>query len=248
MTIVHSGVAAADAERLGAKLLQYIPMGISVPYRTVGQLLRARKAARQRIISELCCEPGRPILLHVGRLGREKNLEVLINGVRKSHYQLVIAGDGPLKKACMNEPRVRYLGTVRDSRLGQLYLAADLFVSAAAHETFGRTVHEALAHGTPVLVPEGTCQSIDSADQSVSVFTFDRDEVVAYGLAVRLGEVLEIAGRPPHESTVADAVSKVARYSWPEVIDQHEDAYVRALSYYQRAPSRFVGHSGLTPN
>ena len=106
-------------------------------------------------------KPG-PVLLYAGRLGKEKNLDLLLDAFALfSHEQpsarLVIVGDGPhraeLELRCEGEPwhgRVQFVGELPQRELGPYYRDADLFVFASTTETQGLVLLEALAHGLPV--------------------------------------------------------------------------------------------------
>lgn len=100
------------------------------------------------------------LLLSLGRLGKEKNIEETISYlplIDESIYFL-IAGDGPnrenLQQLAENlgvSERVIFAGMVDPKNVPLFYQAADLFVSASTSETQGLTYIEALASGIPAL-------------------------------------------------------------------------------------------------
>jgi 1,2-diacylglycerol 3-alpha-glucosyltransferase len=105
---------------------------------------------------------GKKVLLHVGRVAREKNLEAVLDcmpGVLRKEPAtvLVVAGDGParpmyeaLAKSKGLEASVKFVGFVPDAELPAYYSMADAFVIASKFETQGIVVMEALASGLPV--------------------------------------------------------------------------------------------------
>lgn len=105
--------------------------------------------------------PGQKLLLHVGRLSREKNLEYLFSAVnlalaREPDAVLCVAGSGPDEEMLRGlfadaGERARFLGTVTGDDLKALYAAADLFVFGSTSETQGMVLVEAMAGGTPVI-------------------------------------------------------------------------------------------------
>ncbi len=105
-----------------------------------------------------------PLLLYVGRVAWEKNIDVLLDmfpAVLAHHPQaiLTIAGEGPARDTLMRKVEaagltasVRLLGYLcRETELPAAYGAADLFVFASISETQGLVILEALAQATPVV-------------------------------------------------------------------------------------------------
>jgi glycosyltransferase involved in cell wall biosynthesis len=99
-------------------------------------------------------------LLFVGRLEREKGVEVLLEAWRLAalgdHAALVLAGAGPLEPA---GPGVQALGRVRRDELPALYAGADALVlpsirTATFLEPWGLVVNEAMHQGTPVIASD----------------------------------------------------------------------------------------------
>ncbi len=103
------------------------------------------------------------ILLYVGRLAREKNLELLLRAARAAlreapEVSLALVGEGDEERSLRQQvghlglsERVRFVGPVPHRAVGDWYRAADLFVFPSVSETQGLVVLEAMAHGLPVL-------------------------------------------------------------------------------------------------
>lgn len=103
------------------------------------------------------------ILLYVGRIASEKNIEFLLNehkGIIKNRpdIKLLIIGDGPdlvkykenvISKGINNN--VIFAGKVPFDRIGLYYQLANIFVTASKTETQGLTVIEAMAASIPVV-------------------------------------------------------------------------------------------------
>ena len=105
-----------------------------------------------------------PLLLYVGRVAREKNIDVLVEMFPKvlEHHPdtiMLIAGEGPARESLEDKvaamglsDSVRFLGYLcRETELPAAYRTADLFVFASTSETQGIVLLEALAQGTPVV-------------------------------------------------------------------------------------------------
>ena len=108
--------------------------------------------------------PGRPMLLFVGRVAFEKNIDFLLRmlvHVRRSipDVLLVVCGAGPaegrLKRLARDlriEDNTLFVGYLdRSTELLDCYRAADLFVFASRTETQGLVILESMACGTPVV-------------------------------------------------------------------------------------------------
>lgn len=100
------------------------------------------------------------LLISLGRLGKEKNIEELLAYLSyiKPEIYFLIAGDGPNREDLMAytkelglDNRVTFIGMVPPKEVALYYKTADLFVSASTSETQGLTYIEALASGLPAL-------------------------------------------------------------------------------------------------
>jgi glycosyltransferase involved in cell wall biosynthesis len=91
----------------------------------------------------------RPILLYVGRVSHEKNIEAFLT--LKTAGTKLLVGDGPARSELERKyPDVVFLGYRQGQALGEVYAAADVFVFPSVTDTFGIVVIEALASGLPV--------------------------------------------------------------------------------------------------
>ena len=99
-------------------------------------------------------------LLYVGRISREKDLDVLAAAYRQVRdqghpVQLFIVGDGPYSEALARAlPDAVFLGYLEGEPLATAYASADIFVFPSTTDTFGNVVIEAQASGLPVIVSD----------------------------------------------------------------------------------------------
>jgi len=104
------------------------------------------------------------VLLYVGRLSPEKDLDILrdamdrLNTEYRDQIALVMTGDGPmcaeLKKSMPSN--VLFTGYKKGRELAEIYASCDVFAFPSSFETFGNVVLEAFASGLPVVgVAEG---------------------------------------------------------------------------------------------
>ena len=107
---------------------------------------------------------NRPMLLYVGRVAFEKNIDFLVRMTKLLSKEmpeilLVITGEGPavpslraLVKTLGIEKNVQFIGYLdRNTELNACYKAADIFVFASKSETQGLVLLEAMAQATPVV-------------------------------------------------------------------------------------------------
>lgn len=91
----------------------------------------------------------RPILLHVGRVAVEKNIEAFL--ALDTPGSKVLVGEGPARAALQARyPEAHFLGLLTGETLASAYRGADLLVFPSRTDTFGLVMIEALASGTPV--------------------------------------------------------------------------------------------------
>ena len=93
---------------------------------------------------------GRPILLSVGRVSKEKGLDDFCKldypGATK-----VVVGDGPYRAELERRyPDVCFAGAKTGVELAEYFASADVFVFTSRSDTFGVVIIESLAVGTPV--------------------------------------------------------------------------------------------------
>lgn len=105
---------------------------------------------------------GRVVLLYVGRVSREKGLEMLVEAFRElvaagAAIALAVIGDGPYREemeASLTGCPALFTGYLAGEQLQRGYASADLFVFPSATDTFGNVVLEAQASGLPVIVSD----------------------------------------------------------------------------------------------
>jgi glycosyltransferase involved in cell wall biosynthesis len=99
-------------------------------------------------------------LLYVGRISREKDLDVLAAAYDKVRaagqpVQLFLVGHGPYSEALAEAlPDAVFLGYLTGEPLAIAYASADIFVFPSTTDTFGNVVIEAQASGLPVIVSD----------------------------------------------------------------------------------------------
>ncbi len=107
---------------------------------------------------------GKRIVIYVGRLSYEKNIDLLIRSMKlmDEDVVLMVVGQGPagdslhelVEKEGLSD-RVVFTGYIFDQALVDHYSCADAFASASVFETQGFTVQEAMSCGLPVACGNG---------------------------------------------------------------------------------------------
>jgi glycosyltransferase involved in cell wall biosynthesis len=99
-------------------------------------------------------------LLYVGRISKEKDLDVLVQTFRnlrqeKTPVQLSVVGHGPFSETLAKLlPEACFTGYLTGTRLASAYASADIFVFPSTTDTFGNVIIEAQAAGLPVVVSD----------------------------------------------------------------------------------------------
>lgn len=166
--------------------------------------------------------PG-PILLNVGRVAPEKNLEAFLDADVPGSK--VVVGDGPaLESLKRRYPDAHFLGPMRGNELASAYRAADCFVFPSRTDTFGLVVIEALACGVPVAAYPVTGPIDILGEDGCGV---DLPVVCPAGvLDTDLSRAIEGALAIPRE----DAATLGSLYSWERATDQFLTAITRAVA------------------
>lgn len=108
--------------------------------------------------------PERPLMLYVGRVAFEKNIDFLLrmaHELRKKQPDvlLLITGEGPAQASLYElsielnlQDNIQFIGYLdRNTELNACYKAADVFVFSSKSETQGLVLLEAMAQGVPVV-------------------------------------------------------------------------------------------------
>lgn len=149
-TMVPTQSMKNQLQMLGFDNLQVVARGVDT--RLFDPSKRSQNLRAQWLADDACT-----VLLSVGRLASEKNLDLVINtfyALKQSgkRVKLVFAGDGPYRSKLQSHcPEAIFTGMCTQLELSELYASADLLLFPSLTETFGNVTLEALACGTPVL-------------------------------------------------------------------------------------------------
>jgi glycosyltransferase involved in cell wall biosynthesis len=159
----HCDLVTAPSETTKKELRKW---GVRKPIEVVSNgvdVKRFSPANRNKKFRRSFCPAGRPLVLHVGRMTKEKSVSELVKAAellkkKNRKFMMVIIGRGPalggLKRMVARKSLsdvVVFPGFIGDGDLPKYYANADVFVTASRVETQGIVLLEALASGIPVI-------------------------------------------------------------------------------------------------
>ena len=130
------------------------------------------------------------VILFVGRLGQEKNVEFLINAHKKlveknPNLKLIIVGDGPDKETYEEMTKdlnltknIIFTGKAEWEDIPYYYHCADVFATASKTETQGLTVIEAMASElVPVCIKDEAFESMVTDELNALIFKTEEEYI-----------------------------------------------------------------------
>jgi alpha-1,6-mannosyltransferase len=208
--ITTTAFAAREFEEISTKNLVHIPLGVDLQ-------TFSPKHRNEELRTELL-KGAEVLLLHCGRMSREKNPQNSILALRELrnrgvNARLVYVGMGPMFKSLKEQAKdlpVTFLGYIVDrDMLAQIIASADVSIAPGPIETFCLAALESLASGTPVVA---------SSTSAVGEFLLlDTAEPVG-----------AVANNNP--TAFADAITKVLQFretqpNLPEMCHQQAENY-----------------------
>lgn len=151
-------------------------------------LVRFSHGDGSRFRAEHAIAAGRPVLIFVGRMVHEKNIDILLRVVAMLKQQipemmLLLVGEGPAQEHLRQlgselgiTGNMKWIGNLSSlETLCDCYCAGDIFVFASRTETQGLVLLEAMALGVPV-VSTARMGTIDILDGCQGAVVVEEDE------------------------------------------------------------------------
>ncbi len=189
--------------------------------------------------------PEDPVVLHAGRLAREKNYELLFraySAIRKAnpHCRFVLVGDGPLRATLQQRlPDGIFTGFVDRETLAAHYASADIYLHASVTETYGNVAAEALASGLAFVGFNYAAAHELVRPGTTGILIPEGDELEFMGAAVQLAVNPHLVGR-----LRANARATIRGRTWESVAAGFDGDLAEAVADYatgqpprQRTPS-----------
>ncbi|NEP41127.1 MAG: glycosyltransferase [Okeania sp. SIO2H7] len=173
--------------------------------------------------------PDSTLLLYVGRLGAEKEIDRLKPVLEAiPNARLALVGDGPHRKALEEHfagTPTHFVGYLRGQELASAYASADAFIFPSRTETLGLVLLEAMAAGTPVVAARSGGIP-DIVTDGVNGYLFDpADDDGAIAATKKLLE------RPEERETLRqNAREEAERWGWSAATQQLRRYYQAIIS------------------
>ncbi|MEO1765200.1 MAG: glycosyltransferase, partial [Cyanobacteria bacterium J06629_18] len=169
--------------------------------------------------------PESPLLLYVGRLSAEKEIErikPILEGIPEARLALV--GDGPHREALekhFSGTNTFFVGYLTGTDLASAFASADAFIFPSRTETLGLVLLEAMAAGCPVVAARsGGIPDIVTDGVNGYLFEPKSDDAGAIAATLRLlGENQE------REIIRQNARQEAERWGWSAATRQLESFY-----------------------
>jgi glycosyltransferase involved in cell wall biosynthesis len=178
-TMVPTEKLKQELELAGLDNLRVMPRGVDTGH--FSDQLRS-----PQLRASWGADPLDVVLLSVGRLAVEKNLDLLIKSYIHAkniepRTKLVVVGDGPLRESLQKKcSEAIFAGKKNGLELAQYYASADIFVFPSLTETFGNVTIEAMASGLAVVAYRHAAAGdlIISGDNGITVDPGDENAFI----------------------------------------------------------------------
>ena len=220
-TMVPTAQMKTELEALGCERVSIVGRGVDTQLFHQGRRSRDLRAAWG-------CRGDETVVLHVGRLAPEKNLELFVEAARAMRaadpeMRVVLVGDGPQGPVLRaRHPDFVFAGMRAGEDLAAHYASADVFLFPSTTETFGNVTLEAMASGLAIVAYDYAAaqQHLRHGVSGLLAPTGDAGEFVR--MAVMLARDGDLRSRLRQESRLtAEAIT------WERAFDELERALYR---------------------
>lgn len=143
------------------------------------------KSQRENIRKSFGTKKNDFVLLFVGRLVEEKNIQTLLEAYRRVDYRnkkLFIVGDGMLRNQIeqriknLNIKDVHFLGFQSRDSIFKFYNMADALVLSSVDEPWGMVVNEAMCFSLPIIASDKVGAAVDIVKNGYNGFIFPAED------------------------------------------------------------------------
>lgn len=193
--------------------------------------------------------PDKKIMLFVGRLDKEKRIEVILKSLplilKKIDVHFVLGGIGVQKSRLEDlidklnlKNNVTLTGFVPAKDLANLYAIADVFVVACIAELQSIATMEAMASGLPVVAVEAKAlPELVHDDKNGYLFPIDNHHKLAEG-------VIKIISNPELEQRMRkESLRIISHHDINVTISKYEKLYLKTIQDYVKTTPKTESHS-----
>ncbi len=185
--IAPSEITAKELEVRGLNNVSVVPNGVNI---------KTRKKDKIKLRKKYGFDKNDKILLHVGRITKEKNIDFIIKCcfdiIKKSNFKLIITSDGPYREELEElslklglEKNVIFTGYLNENSLDDFYSLADIFVMSSKTETQGLVLIEAALHKLPMVVLDSPVIGDFVGEHDTGIVANEHDFDSAIGLVYK---------------------------------------------------------------
>ncbi len=177
--------------------------------------------------------PSMPVILFVGRLDKEKRIDILLKAFSKIpanlHAKLVIAGTGTERSKLLNlakrlriKRNVIFTGFVSDKDLPNLYRIANVFAIASIAELQSIATMEAMASGLPVVATKVMALP-ELVHHGKNGYLFDEGDT-----EMLANQMLSVIQNPSLQKLMSkNSLKIIAQHDVNKVVKKYEEIYQR---------------------
>jgi alpha-1,6-mannosyltransferase len=231
-TLVPSQELARVLMDWGVRNVHAVDLGVNT------EIFRPDAADRIAMRHSLGIRDDQLLLLYVGRLAPEKNVQTLFAAFEQltqraaDRFHLLVIGDGPhrdgVRELQQHSANVTWRSYCSDSaELARYYRAADVFVHPGVQETFGLVALESQACGTPVVGIAGSYMD--------RIIFHDQGSWARENTPAALTDAIqEITALPLQTLGEAASVQAANTHAWPRVFERLFCIYRQVCANYKR--------------
>ena len=185
--------------------------------------------------------PGDIKVLYVGRLTREKGVDLLAESFLRAHdadprLHLLLAGGGPEEDELRQRlgDRATLLGWLSGDDLARAYASADIFLFCSRTDTFGQVLVEAGASGLP-------CVAVDEGGPSSIVVDGETGRLCEPDAGMLAAAIRQLADSPAWRAKLGRQGLAAARArTWEAAMSELADGYDRVTEPVDRPRIKLV--------
>jgi len=176
-----------------------------------------------------------PLLLFVGRMERDKNIDLLLRAVKIAlkhvKFKVLLVGHGKNDKDLVDmrndlglQERVIFTGRIDEDELERIYSLADIYLATGTAELQGIAVMEAMTTGLPVLAINAVALP-ELVFNGVNGYLFEKDEK---DLAQKIITILKNKNLWPQMAQ--KSLKIIEKHDINKTIPQFEELYYKVIS------------------